>query len=367
MVLKYLPILVSSLFIAFSAMAQTESSSQVSAQTLSVEADQAADDNVVSEQTGSDNASKDKEESSEKTKYLMLQSYEPNTVGYRSDSNDVDYMDFKISLKYPLFHNGIYQDKNHMGLGFPFFYFTFTGQWAQYLGTRDSSPVIAKRYNPTLFGRYWLGSNHDSIDLIFFGHESNGQSIDTLQVLNIQRLEIASTGDDPEFARDYLSRGWDYVGLDWKNGHLFGRESWTSYLKLKYFLETGVLQKDIEDYNPWEDYGRECDGSDESNWIEECKRVNDENTRDNFDGITFIVKNDLHYEYSWLEGNKIAFVYTTGYGEPFKNSTYRLEFTTTFVNVPIMIWGQTGYNSDLIDYYEKVDSFGIALELRNFL
>jgi hypothetical protein len=29
-----------------------------------------------------------------------------------------------------------------------------------------------------------------------------------------------------------------------------------------------------------------------------------------------------------------------------------------------MIWGQNGYNSDLVDYYKNVRSWGIALELQ---
>ena len=31
----------------------------------------------------------------------------------------------------------------------------------------------------------------------------------------------------------------------------------------------------------------------------------------------------------------------------------------------IVIWGQTGYNSSLVDYYRKVDSWGIAAVFRD--
>ena len=300
--------------------------------------------------------------------FLMLQAHEPNTVGYRNDSNDVEFMEFKISLRYPLFHRGIYEGKNSLSFGLPYFYFAFTGEWGQYLGTRDSSPVISKRFNPLLFGRYWLNNSHDYIDLTFYGHESNGQSVNTFNLYRVQQLEIVAAGDDPEFARDYISRGWDYVGFEWKKGHLFNDPKWSSYLKFKYFLDSGLMQKDIEDYNPWEQYGRACESENSNEWLNpNCKKANKDNERQNFDGITWLLRNDIHYENSWIQGNKLAMLYTTGYGAPFKNNTIRLEFTTVIVNLPIMLWGQSGYNSDLADYYEKVDSFGVAFELNNFL
>ena len=299
----------------------------------------------------------------DKKRPLMLQSHEPNLIGVRYDSNDVNYIEFKLSMKYPLGHNGRYEGKNSMFYGVPFFYFAFTGVWGQYIETRQSSPVIAKRYNPELWGRWWLGSKKDYIDFTFFGHESNGQSIDRYSIYNVKKIEIAAVGDDPEFARDYISRGWDYVGLTWKNGQLFGADNWTMYSKFKYFLNSGYLQTEIEDYNPWEEFGPECQNHDQSDWTAECHQRDEELTRDRFDGISFVIKNDIKYDHKWLSGNKFAVIYTTGYKDTFENNTVRAEFTTTFFNVPIMLWGQTGYNSDLIDYYESVESFGLALEL----
>ncbi len=69
----------------------------------------------------------------------------------------------------------------------------------------------------------------------------------------------------------------------------------------------------------------------------------------------------------WFDAclKKVAWRYTTGYDSIFDNSTNRLEFTLDLWSFPIMLWGQTGYNSDLVDYYRKVDSWGITLELQS--
>ena len=56
-------------------------------------------------------------------------------------------MDFKISVKYPVLKDLLSKALPDSGL-----YFAFTGRWGQYIGDRYSSPVIAKRFNPKLFG-----------------------------------------------------------------------------------------------------------------------------------------------------------------------------------------------------------------------
>lgn len=301
-------------------------------------------------------------------KFLMLQSFEPNTVGFRSDSNDVNYMDFKISLKYPLFHQGVYDGSHTAAFGLPYFFFAFTGEWGQYIGTRDSSPVISKRFNPLLFGRYWLNSDKDYIDVTWYGHESNGQSINSYNLYRVQELEVAASGDDPLFTRDYISRGWDYLGIEWKKSRKSPSAQWSSYIKFRYFLDRGLMQGKMEDYNPWEDYARACASNSSNDWTEAaCKKADSDNQRQNFDGLSWLLKYESAYKNTWLTGNKLAIKYTTGYGAPLKHNTFRIELTSTLLNLPVMVWAQTGYNSDLIDYYQNVDSFGIALELNNFL
>ena len=100
-----------------------------------------------------------------------LKSHEPVLLGYTFDEDDEAFLDFKISLQYPIADKKL---KTYVADGtyFPNFlksicnnrlfescypYFSFTGRFGQYIGTRDSSPVISKRFNPKLFLRFRFG------------------------------------------------------------------------------------------------------------------------------------------------------------------------------------------------------------------
>ena len=292
-----------------------------------------------------------------------LTSYQPNTVGWTFDDNDVNegYLDALLSVKYPFFHDGYYSAES----GPINLYFAFTGRFSQYIESRDSSPVVAKRFNPKFFSRYWLGDDSRYID-VGYGHESNGQSINSEEAYLRQREDYLLQGEDPDFARDSISRGWDYLSLDWKHkwdypaGSQSREYGLTTYAMLKYFLDDGLLQGEPEEYNDWEGDGR--------------------NFRKEYDGITWLTKYEFSKDYC-LTGlaarnardfdpnfclQKVAWQYTTGYDGVFDNSTNRLELTVSLWDVPVMLWGQTGYNSDLVDYYRDVDSWGLALELQSF-
>jgi len=312
---------------------------------------------------------------------VLLRPNEPNILGFRKDAYDGWFLDIKLSLKYPINHDGLFKAKNERNI-FPFWSFAFTGAWGQYVFDRKSSPVIAKRYNPEIFGRWWLRDKHNYFDIIY-GHESNGQSIGGWNTYSVKQLEISSidepeAGDKIENARDYISRGWDYVGFTYKTrnpldiyffekqkkGNFFYGKTLTTYIKLRYFLDDGLLQGKVEDFNPWEVYGPQCvDNENRTDWTSECYRLNDKYSRDRYDGLTFMFKNDTKYG-SVFKGIKTALIYTTGYKDVFEHSTLRLEHTLNYNDLPIMIWGQAGYNSDLVDYYKRVKSYGIALELR---
>lgn len=279
---------------------------------------------------------------------LKLQSYEPTTLGITFDDNDVSFMDFKLSQKYPMFHDGRFDKDNpawHHGL--PYLYFAFTGRFGQYIGTRHSSPVVAKRFNPKLFGRYWFNSENDHLD-IGYAHESNGQSITTLGAYEQQRAEFASEGQDPDFANDAISRGWDYLEATLKKGYRYADTKSYAYLNIKYFLPHGLLQGGAEEYNAWE--GR-----------------SDGKPRKSVDGVSLLLKSSRDFRFGPLIGDKYALIYTTGYKDMFRYHTLRLEATLKIGDIPVMLWYSDGYNSDLADYYKRVGSYGIALELKNFL
>ena len=276
---------------------------------------------------------------------LKLQSYEPNMLGYTKDRNDVDYMDFKLSLKYPIIHDGEYLGKNAWHR-LPLPYIAFSGRFGQYITSRKSAPVIGKRFNPKVIFRYWLWDKDSYFD-IAMAHESNGQRIDSAQAYQDLRDDFETSGENPDFARDYISRGWDYWDLVYKETFTRGEHKLRTYLNYKHFLKGGGVQEGPEEYNSWEgdDNGKK---------------------RKYVDGITIMAKYSNKFSEKW-KGQKVALKYTTGVKEPFRYETVRFEFTHNILTVPVTLWVSDGYNSDLVDYYKSVRSWGIALELRNYL
>ena len=279
--------------------------------------------------------------------YAGLQSHEPIYIGYTWDEDDVGFMDFKLSLKYPIWHDA---KPKAAAFGFlPHPYFDFSGRFGQYIGTRESSPVISKRFNPELIGRYWLlpeaGSNlpASSFDLMY-GHESNGQNVGDYNSYLAMELELALQGEDLKYADDYISRGWDYVGALWSqnwvsdSGHRV-----TTFLKLHYFLDDGLLQGPAEEYNSWEN---DREGK----------------NRRKVDGISLSYKRDISLGNALLRGEKIFLQYVTGTENTFRFNTVRAEFSFVMGNLPLMFWVSHGYNSDLADYYRELSSGGIAIE-----
>jgi hypothetical protein len=143
----------------------------------------------------------------------LLQPYEPITAGYTKDGDDVPYLDVTLSLKFPLLPprwtlpNGLF--------------LAFTGRFGFYWGSRDTSPVIGESYNPKLIWRWVPGSadtkpatlgNASSREYVgyfdfAYAHQSNGQSVSTAE----QYAQAQLNSRRPEFANEYISRGWDYL------------------------------------------------------------------------------------------------------------------------------------------------------------
>lgn len=280
-------------------------------------------------------------------RYAGMQSHEPIYIGYTWDEDDVGFMDFKLSLKYPIWHNA--QPKKAAFGWLPYPYFDFSGRFGQYIGTRESSPVIAKRFNPELIGRYWLLPDTDShlpassLDLLY-GHESNGQSIGDNNSYQAMTQELALQGEDLKFADDYISRGWDYVGVLWsQNWAAESDRHVTTFLKLHYFLDDGLMQGAAEEYKSWEN-------------DREGKK------RRQVDGISLSYRRNIDLGHSLLRGEKFFLQYVTGTENTFRFNTVRLEFSFVMGNLPLMLWASHGYNSDLADYYRELSSGGIAIE-----
>ncbi|MCK4794368.1 MAG: hypothetical protein KAV87_62145 [Desulfobacteraceae bacterium] len=297
----------------------------------------------------------------------LLQSYEANRLGWTFDDNDVGYMDFTLSLMYPIFLSlkkaeVAKAEENNPGFLTkylrPIPYLAFTGRFGQYLATRKSSPVIGKRFNPKLFLRFFTSKTVNSYLDLGFAHESNGQRIDSLTAYQDLRDDFVSEDEDSDFANDYISRGWDYWEVAWyKNFNGIEDDSengFSTHLSLKYFMEYGYLQKDAEEYNSWENssYGK---------------------PRKEVDGITvrFSYKRPLRDMFKLFDTVPIGFggqniIFTTGYNNAFTNNTLRGECWIRIGSLPILLWVSEGYNSDLIDYYQRVRSSGFCLYLKTY-
>lgn len=295
------------------------------------------------------------------THHTQLSSHEPSKLMARTDSDDINslYMDFTLSSKHPLLSNAapllrgqeivadllerlVPGDDEYLMQP----YLAFSGRFSQYIGTRDSSPVIARRFNPSLFYRLW--SSEDSWLDIGFAHESNGQRINSPESYARERADYLARREEPDFARDGLSRGWDYSFIDW-------RHVWTSklrsQLKLAHYLRKGPLQGQAEEYNLWEDGGTQV------------------RPRRQYDGFSLAVQYDFNRSRCFLGSHFVCFkeleiTQQTGYSAMFENNTTTIEFTTDVLGLPIQLWGRTGYNSDLVDYYNYSNSWGIGVELK---
>ncbi len=289
-----------------------------------------------------------------------LCSYEPTTLGWTKDNDDNGFVDFTISVRYqllPLYFTR-FQDQ-YLGRYFPglgersAFYLAFTGRFGQYLGTRDSSPVVGKRFNPKLFYRYWtdddltLDDEHASHIDVAFAHESNGQSIDSLE----EYQAAVSTTQDKAAVNDQLSRGWDYFEVLWKRNieaiEVKGERNLYTYVRLKYFLSHGPLQGTAEEYVPWEE--------------------NPEGKKRSFvNGVSGMIKYVRKGEWGSFQDLKLSALYETGYRKPFRFGTYRYEIGSKLWQLPVSVWWQNGFNSDLAQYYKRVTSYGAQIEIGSF-
>jgi hypothetical protein len=280
----------------------------------------------------------------------LLASDEPNMLGWTRDTYEKQgFMDFTLSLRYPLFFGTL--DEGYKFNMLPFI--SFTGRMGQYFD-RHSAPVVTKRFNPKLFFRFYepthaegmrLWSDDNGLDYYDLGyaHESNGQSVDSPALF---AAAVNSYGS-PAIAQDYVSRGWDYLAY---KRHLqmhdkFGLASLDA--GIRYFLRHGLLQASSEEYYLWEG----------PRTITHISQV---------DGLR--LKLNFAQRRDWFRGASLLLM--TGYREPGRHNTARLELGFTplsdFMGVPIVLWGQTGYRVNIAQYYRHTWSLGIAASFETF-
>jgi len=291
----------------------------------------------------------------------LFQSYEPTTAGYTKNSNDVPFMDVNFSVKYRLLPVEVTGHNNRAFLA-------LTTRFGFYWGTRENSPVIGKDYNPKLFWRFLPdgdqlaassqeGVAHENLEVEYadyfdagYAHESNGQLIHT----QAEYIATQKALQQAQYVNDNVHRGWDYFEGVWKTT-LWPRSGnpLLSRLDLKFFVPKGLLQGDEDQYHPWENNPQG-------------------KPRDEVDGISELVRFQLYEIGARIDDTRpfsrpdITLSYTTGYHNPFQYSTVRAELGFQFYVLPLALWAQSGYMSDLAMYYEKVNSYGLEIRIRTF-
>ncbi len=293
-----------------------------------------------------------------------LSNHEPNLLGYSYDGDDGQaFLDFKISLQYPVARRSLkaLSDKPW----FPVWlkspcnndwfthcqpYVAFTGRFGQYIEERHSAPVVSKRLNPKLFWRF-SHEKYRYLDLEY-GHESNGQRITTLESYqSLARDLAAEPGGEAHYANDYISRGWDYLGWTAKQRWDLAESGkrWINlYITHQHYVG-GFFQTDIEEYNDWEP----------ARDIRHRAQVNGWRSM-----LVFHDKQARLIDSVW-EDFKFALLLETGRQQVFEYNTVQVEIGTRLLDMPVIVWGRKGYNSDLAMYHQRVSSYGFAFEFRS--
>lgn len=278
---------------------------------------------------------------------LQIQSYEDNFVGYTYDSDDVSFIDFTFSARtriYPFdFLMNVlpksYRQDLHLN-------FAFTARFGQYIGTRYSSPVIEKRFNPYLFLKYTpkVGFRNTSL-IVGYGHESNGQSIN-------DSVTFFKTAGFPHYtvneAKDYISRGWDYYGSSIISDffpHRFSKLIFETDVSVKYYLSKGFLQGDKEEYRSWE---RAWSGV--------------RFTRNEVNGISVSIT--CLKDSSLI--NRISVGYETGIAKPLFNNSIKVLLGFNVGRFPLALTYRYGYNGDISQYGKQTGSLGLTVIMQSF-
>jgi hypothetical protein len=298
------------------------------------------------------------------TRPALIEAYEPTRLGYTKQADDVGFLDFTISVKAQLLRSVFCDWFDSGGLRL---HLTFTGRFGFYVRTRDSSPVIAKEYNPKLLLRWipdpqsvthrtgqdrkQMSEYTEYLDFAY-AHSSNGQSIDSLDEYQVQAQQVGSA----RYAFDYISRGWDYLEVAGKATFAGGRLSQGAlslYPDVKFFLRHGLFQGVPEESHSWE-------------------QGSNLRPRHAFDGLDATVEYWPLASASCSEGFfckaglRFAVKYTTGYDPVARYNTVRGEFGFLAIGLPFNIWVQDGYMNSLARYYLKTRSIGLELRFAQF-
>lgn len=178
----------------------------------------------------------------------------------------------------------------------------------------------------------------DYVDFAY-AHDSNGQTIDNATAYAIAQHTL----DNPRFALDQVSRGWDYVQVEGKYTFgINGSGCFSLYPGVKFFLRHGFLQQVPEEYHRFE---------------------NDPAARPRhaYDGL--IVDAEYRPNINLVANPRLYLQYKTGYEPIARFNTIRGEFGFYLFELPIAVYAQDGYVNSLARYYKKARSFGVELRI----
>tara|TARA_R110002110_G_scaffold147129_2_gene337484 strand:- start:189559 stop:190428 length:870 start_codon:yes stop_codon:yes gene_type:complete len=258
--------------------------------------------------------------------YQRFSSNEPNYFVGAWDNGDDWHMEFNLSIKYALWPP---QASRHKLL------FVYNGTYDFYLNSRDSAPIISRRQNIAPVYQYALGADPNRPEYEFragWYHESNGQTIETAE-------EYQDAG---EFARDQVSRGWDYLGLEYRSPFFAGMRQ---HFDLRVFCDCqGWGSQDREDSIFWTS-------------VNEQPKIND------YDGIRWIMGD---FELPADFGN-LRLELKTGNRDfdALGNISGKFVFSD-FLGFPLNIFYFSGYGRELSSYHERNQFIGIGIEMESF-
>lgn len=183
--------------------------------------------------------------------YSRLTAYQPNYAIWQWSEEDDPTMEVHYSFRYLLSNENVSMRR---------LYFTYTGEFDFYLGTRESSPVINRLNNPAFHWRMKANREKrrksiyfDWLDLAI-EHKSNGQSISANERVEEPAssnfgeytAELAFNSDDNEYI-DSISRGTNYVSVETR----FGMKRWKS---IKFYARANILHFSEESEVHWGKY-----------------------------------------------------------------------------------------------------------------
>lgn len=264
-------------------------------------------------------------EDNSNSEYFRYSTNEPNYFIFAKDNHDDFHLEFNLSVK--IEYGPSYWNHKLISI--------YNGTYDFYLESRDSSPIISRRQNVAPIAYQYTSDATQNTSAYEFRlgwyHESNGQTIDNI-------VDYNSAG---EFAGDEVSRGWDYVGVDYFS-EFYGLDQ---HLDFRFYCDCqGFGAEDREDEIFWEN-------------VIEQPHIND------FDGIRWSLEG-LNYLGDFAD---IRVEFKTGNRDfsALGNISTKIVLSNLWVT-PLSLVYFNGYGREVSTYHERNSYLGIGIEVKSF-